>query len=288
MHNDPSHGLSQSFSKDATKPSLSGMSLNYVWINREKFKPAAEGALCGVPLHVLDKAIQNAAAYPDVKVNLWLDGDLLDEASIAMVASHLYIQGAHTIRLRNIRDIKDIRAHRALMDPERAIPRAPNALFHDEQAGRHGNIWGRVDLARLLAVRQALREGDTYAFYADFDIEDVSLNNPRLHRILDRHDMVFGTTSFDTPIFENSYFGFGRFAMAGYTLDRMIAGTACMVDKGHNGYDPYYQGILNYTYGKNLALQEAPLAVGMPVVTNRMGYRIPRNDLYTDLGINEP
>lgn len=262
------------------------IALNYVWVNREPYISGVDDALCGVPLHHIDRAITNARYYRETPVSIWLDNDLLDDASLHMVASHVYIQDVKNIRIRNLRDIPSYRENADLFDWQRSSANLDdyNGISKDD---KH-NIWGRVDLARLLAVRHALDEGAQYALYADFDNDDVSLNGPEMLDILKKHNMVFGVTTSNgkREIFENSYFAFGQQRSDIRFLDRMIDSTIEDVSKGVNGYGAYYMAIFNYALEHGI--EDEMVELGYPAVVHPMGYKIPQPKLYVDEGINAP
>lgn len=140
--------------------------LNYVWIDKTLApEPKGDEPLSSVPLHYFDKAFTNARRYPDTQVNIWMDYDLLNLTSRFFVESHVYMEAPENVVLRNLRD----------------IPRyANNPLFDRHKSQKDfASIWSRVDLARFLAIEYCLSQSDIdEAFYADFDMEDVDLDNP--------------------------------------------------------------------------------------------------------------
>lgn len=271
---------------DAPIPHAGNIALNYVWINKEPHDYDVDEVLCGVPLQNIDRVITNAKRYPEAAVTLWLDYDLLDDASIHMVASHIYIQDAHNIKIRDLREIPSFQENTFLFDWERSgLSRSGIEGFSEDDTH---NIWGRVDLARLLAVRHTLDEGASYALYSDFDNEDVSSNaTPMLER-LRHHNMVFGVTKTGGKydIFENSYFAFGQQRSDERYLDRLIDATVEDVRKGMNGYGAYYMAIGDYA--RKYGIEDEMDDLGFAAVSHPMGYRIPQPALYVEEQINLP
>lgn len=237
--------------------------LNYVWCNREPFTPTT-GVDCGVPLHYVDKAIDNAKRYPDTAVNVWLDNDLLDAKSIALTKAHIEKSGLSNIHLHDLCEIPAFRAEReGLFDPHRDVV-AIRGLKPEQITHQHHNVWGRVDLARLLVVDHCLettRAKDV--LYSDFDTDDARLNDPQAQKMLEKYGVVLGCVDHPakdgSPAWtevENSYFGFRKSNMDKGLLKDIIDGARDMVAKGHDGYGPYYQ---------KLAEWFAPRGVQFPV-----------------------
>lgn len=285
MENSQKQGVTSRFKSRSAALSTADITLNYVWINKERFEPKAEGPLCGVPLNMVDKAIQNAKNYPKASVNLWVDASLLDDASMTLLVSHIYIAGAANIKVRDLAEISGFVKCKPLFDP--AFLPDKSDIFSIQPQRYGDNIWGRVDLARVMAIHQSLAEGAKYAFYADFDIEETFLDDPMMHRVLMQYDMVFGATRDRQPIIENSYFGFASAPHILNALGQLVVDTARDVSRGYNGYESYYR--MAREFAKSQGFEEDFIKhLGFPAVGHPMGYRIPKKELYAELGLNEP
>lgn len=82
--------------------------VNYVWINERPFPSPNtddEEKLCGVPLHYIDRALENAARYPHAHFNIWTGWRFLDDASRLFFDSHLYFKDAPNVRSRDLTEI---------------------------------------------------------------------------------------------------------------------------------------------------------------------------------------
>ncbi len=154
--------------------------LNYVWVNKQSLnmigpqKQEDAELQCGVPLNYFDKAYNNARLYPDTEVKIWLDDKLLDEQSRFFLQSHAYLNAPENVSLHDLREIPAYDAHPAY---------AENSTT---------NIWNKVDLARFLVLSHELDDAAReQVFYADFDIDDADLDNPKTQERLNEIGMAF-------------------------------------------------------------------------------------------------
>lgn len=152
--------------------------LNYVWINKipdKDLPPPTDGApLCSVPLHYLDKAYANARTYPDTEVRIWIDEERLSAQTRSYVQAHADENAPGNVRFYDLN----------------AVPayQAKQGLYADENV----SIWYKVDLARFQVVEECLRgENIKTAYYADFDVKDVSLDEASTAKSLDRYGTAF-------------------------------------------------------------------------------------------------
>ena len=172
-----------------------------VWINKSKFE-SREECLCGIPLDFIDKVIENALHYTEAKFTLWLDYELLGDTSLFLAKSHFYfaprlketeqdkvINCMKRIKFRNLREIEEYKK---------------NGIFNSQENGwltglfRSGKsylqIYKRVDLAKLLVLKMALEEDpDSTHVYADFDVDDIKINDQEFQKFKGDHGIVFGT-----------------------------------------------------------------------------------------------
>jgi hypothetical protein len=237
-------------------------SVNYVWINKTPVQPDEEGALCGVPLHYLDKAIANARKYPEAQFNIWIDKSLLDPMSQFFVASHLNIANVPNLRLRSLGEVPAYHAYR--------IFRQCN----------ESTIKARVDFARLLVLEHEFETTDAARiFYADFDIEDVKINSQPIRQRMDDLGMVFGAT-YKLPV-ENSYMGFTRPNCETFLAD-LLSSSEDAAMKGEPCWKPLFDDLAGWakTHGRELKDYGYKLATST-------GYKLPPNRDYIDWGLNE-
>lgn len=172
-------GLKQGASFDAASYGLRpDRMLNYVWIDKEPLQePCSQSPLSSVPLHYLDKAFDNARRYGDTMVNIWIDYTLLNKATRFMVESHTYFAAPENVFLRDLNDIPRYRK---------------SDLFKPFDKHGYLSVWQRSDLARFFAVDFSLSRKDVKrAFYADFDMEDVDLDNPVTDKVLKDKGLAF-------------------------------------------------------------------------------------------------
>jgi hypothetical protein len=144
--------------------------LNYAWLNSHMLDDQGlepGDPLCGVPLHYFDQAYKNARKYPDTEVRIWVDSKYLNELSKFFVQSHYNNFAPPNIRLMDLR----------------SIPRY--AKNEDLDVMNMSGVYNRADIARFLILAHTLKSpGIKEAFYADFDVEDVQLDNPVTKSIL--------------------------------------------------------------------------------------------------------
>ncbi len=258
--------------------------MNYVWINARKTIRDETTPLCCVPLHYIDNAIENARKNPTVDTRLWVDHDMLDRQSLSYLQDHLAASGARNLTLHDLR----------------AIPSyAQNSLFDPDKPK---NIWLRVDLARLLAVRHCLSEADAEdVFYSDFDINGMFLNHPNKTKSLNEtglalvtqpvvkklinFEKIFAFHAVDQqPYVENSYFGIRKSVIDPQFLDQLITAS----EKAAISKDVYrgalYDCFLKHAF-KVFADNVAATQMAVPAARDCY-YKIPVNPHYIEAGIN--
>lgn len=256
-----------------------GRVLNYVWVNKEPFARDDKKS-CGVPLHYLDHSIANAKRYSDTQVDVWLDNSLLDQSSIDMAARHLAASGASNIHLRNLNDIPSFHDLKStLLDHTRDIA-ALRAISPEEQTFEHHNIWGRVDLARLLVLQHSLEKSGVHdVIYSDFDATDVFLDDPKAQTNLEKYGMAFGLAPSSTTgkyeVIENGYLAFRRDRMDKALFDRILSETKKEVAAGYNGYGPFYQELKAWCEDRKIP--NFPAAISIPLLPS-MRYEIPKSE----------
>ncbi len=187
------------------------MLVNYVWISKEGVK-AGEPP---VPLLSLERAFQNARRYPDAPFVVWVDQNALCGQGKKSLRD---IFNAHAPDNMVLHDLQDIPFYRSC------------TLFHGNQT----DIWGKVDLARLVAMEHCFSTVPQQTIiYSDFDVDDVALNNPEVLSRLEKYGMVFGASEQD--YLENGYMGFDKKG-ATFLIERLIPATIINVRTGKDGY----------------------------------------------------
>lgn len=168
--------------------------LNYVWVQSAPSNPQRSGVLCSVPLQYIDNAHANARKYPDTEVRIWVDYGFLDDQSRFFVESHHYLNAPSNVRLMNLRDIKRFDEN------------------DDLNVWSHARIWQRTDLTRFIVLDHVLQTTKAdKVFYADFDVEDVQLDNPRTLRLLNKRGYAYARLpEADEPTLAHGYIAVAR------------------------------------------------------------------------------
>lgn len=150
--------------------------LNYVWINDHPPSPDYPSPFqCSVPLTYLDRAYDNARRYADTAVRIWYDGQFMDGQSRYFLQSHAYIHAPPNVRLKDLRDIEGY------------------DTAYGFQLRDYAWVYERADIARFMVIADGFATTQAERiFYADFDIEDVQLDNACTLSLLDRHGICMG------------------------------------------------------------------------------------------------
>lgn len=240
--------------------------VNYIWIG--KTADPAEKSLCSVPLKLLDKAYENARQYPKAKFLIWVDKSMIDPLSDFFVLSHGYLSAPENIEFRNLREVETINE----------LDFFNKGCDEDIERFRKANIWGRVDLARLLVLQhQLLDEPDLFQLYTDFDIPNVKLNDPKMHAAMQERGVFVGTDS--QELLENGYLCFaqgeGQRFLEGPLLDKT---KKSVLEFGQNGWSAL-RTVFNQEFGID---RYKYTAVRQP----QCGYIVPDVQKYKDWGLN--
>ena len=239
--------------------------LNYVWINKQRFSYEDESCMCRIPLHYIDKAIENAKRYPDTQVRLWLDHNLLDQQSLFFVASHIHFAGADNIAIHDLNEIPEYR---------------DNPMFHPDDEDFKDSIWARVDIARLLALQYCLEDTEAQqVFYSDFDADDVKINSRSVHSIMQKYGLVLGATTHEHV--ENGYFGFHRRNKD--VLNELVTRSFNAYEHSRHGAFSAFCTFKTVTLHKENHIHPESAAVTVLPPTD---YTIPKRQIYRDLKLN--
>lgn len=253
--------------------------LNYVWINKQSLNLAGPqreeetGVQCGIPLNYFDKAYGNARLYPDTEVHVWVDDLLLDGQSRFFLQSHAYLNAPENVTFRDLREIPAYAAHPS---------------FAENSAT---NIWNRVDLARFMVLSHQLENPERdQVFYADFDIDDADLDNPKTKERLDDMGMAFaelekgemlGHGVFNTV--QHAYVAMNRSRKA-FLDEKMLPGMSKAAERNHRVCSYIFRALYWEVY-------DLPRDVGRPemsriftdVVVPPIKSKIPANPVYDGL-----
>lgn len=132
---------------------------NYIWMRKDRQTPHV------IPSHFFCNMQRNAARYAHAVFNLWVEDPEACEA---------YAIPENT----TIHDL------RSLLEFSK-IP-----ILASDQAE---HIWAKVDIARLLVLKQTLLSPDcTVSLYTDFDIEDIAIYNAGFQKRLAHYGVVIG------------------------------------------------------------------------------------------------
>lgn len=233
---------------------------NYVWLNDRPFpEPCApDNYLCGIPLHCIDKALENAKRYPGTDFNIWVDYDFLGDSSQFFLTSHFYLFASPNVRLRSLHDIP-------------AYERAP--MFRPDTCN---DVYARADLVRLYVLSHCFEETDCdVALYADFDLDDAAITHKKVRRDLGKYGFVFGKTVEDEV--ENGYIGVRRGTGRQFLTEKLIPETLYDANGNNNGYRGFYTSLRSAF--PNLFDQ------GGAVTLQPRGYKIPKAPHYEELKI---
>ncbi len=186
--------------------------VNYVWLCPRE--PAHPDYATRLPLHYFERVYSNASAYPEAKVNIWIDPKQLTISDRFFLDSHRYIFEAGRINIQSLRDITEYRDYPGF-DPDSDIA-----------------LYAKADFARILVLSHLTKtEPDTAVVYADLDCEDIKLNDERVNDTLDEFGFVFGKAA-------------GNNACNGYI--------ALKGEKGHDILENYFLPRTTRAFQKNL------------------------------------
>ena len=248
--------------------------INYVWINKE-MDSGDRKAMCSVSFKHIDCAYKNARKYPDARVKIWIDYRFLDERSKECLQNHHDMFAPKNVEFCDLNDIESYRE---------------NETF---KPGTTKDIWGRVDLARLIVLDHVLKnEPEPHVFYADFDVPDMKIEDAR--RLMDTHGLALGTTGAehgplgrillsDHDLLENGYFAFKKSENGAGFLKDLLAKTFERYGQDPNGYYAF-RNLAREWAEKHAIGDKKNLAVRS--VLYAMGYKIPDNRRYRRLNWN--
>jgi len=173
-------------------PRVGGCVLNYLWLNPQR--PIANNAPHGgVPPEALERMFENARRYPQARVILWLEGEY-------------DFMRPDNVELRNITPQL---LNKNMYERDGYMYSSPQVFPAFFSSNNPGNIWSRVDMARLLMLRHCFETMPVQdVFYADFDTADVKLDAPEVLKFLDKDGFVLAKTT--GGMLENGYFGLRR------------------------------------------------------------------------------
>lgn len=238
--------------------------LNYVWINNFMLgeeSPKADEPLCGVPLHYFDEAFENARRYPETEVRLWVDYKFMNALSTFFVQSHLNINAPPNVLLMDLR----------------SIPRYAKNEELDGPLNLNG-VYNRADLARFIVLSHVLKiPGVKEAFYADFDVEHVQLDNPVTRSILATRGIALGHAHDHPEIIAPGYIAVRKPAEEELDthilprLERALYNQTGVIDSLEN----YFNDAAD-----NGELTDVPL--------RPFGWQMPVPAIYTEYGICNP
>lgn len=222
--------------------------VNYLWMRAD----AEAGHV--IPGSLFRRLQDNAERYPHVPFHLWVE-----DVPAARDANKAYAWPAN-LTLHETAALDDDPAHHA-----------------------SGNIWQRVDMARLKILQTCLKKrGFKAAIYADFDIRDVLLESPALHKRLDTYGVAFGASfcvrdgrPTIVSFFENGFLASSRAGLP--LLDNLAAFAARKVEAAQKEHflkrlfsvaerDVVWRGMAEYMDGSRQVPKNWRLTVaGFPV-----------------------
>jgi len=166
--------------------------VNYVWINKDIFEEKYDGTgepINAIPLTAIDKSIQNAKAYTDATINIWIDFRFVDDESRKRTIEYIKKAQRPNIKIRSLEDIESY-----LGDP-----------LMDMDTDK--SIWARTDYARLQVLDNVMSDNpDALVVYADFDVPDLWLDNDELEASVMNYGLALSNV--DSVGQENNYFAF--------------------------------------------------------------------------------
>lgn len=238
--------------------------LNYVWINKEPFDPMPSGVSCGIPLHYIDRALENASLYPDVSTNIWIDFRYLDLTSIHIVKAHILTHMPHSnVRIQDLSQLKNY----------------CHSRYRDERA----DIWNRVDFARFVVVKHCLDMTQAKrVFYSDFDCENVSLNSTKLSQALQQYDLAFAEQD-NVKMPSHAFIGTQRSGRSQSVIEKIIQEMNDAFETGIPASTVFEQTLGNLYKNQPCALRNLK-AVKLPDVKEVFS----PNPKYVDCGLNDP
>ncbi len=256
----------------AATPPHSSSVVNYVWVNDMPFEPGIsdDEPECGVPLHYVDMAIANAKLYPDTPFQIWIDLRLLDKsATKLLLEAHLHHSGCKNIKIRDLREIYSYRSSFCF-----------SPLLSDR------SVWQRADMARLLVVRECLKEHpDKIAVYADFDVEDVSIETHKFHKALSQHGFIIGAC--EDGGLENAFFAFQNTGAGPTLLSKIIERADEFLARGdlRRGRNAIFLKFIDAVNEHLYANQMNAGEICLPDMLEQLNYRIPVKEAYIGLSI---
>ncbi len=256
--------------KSASLDSGKDCVINYVWLNKY---PDTDGRAhrCSVSFKHLDCAYENARKYPDARVKIWVDYNLLDARSRDCLQEHFDRFAPKNAELVDINDILEFRNSKVFQ---------PETL---------GSLWARVDLARLIVLDHVLKnEPERHAIYADFDVPDVKVRKAKIK--MGQYGLALGTTGagmlsriWDKMMageLENGYFAFRRDSRGLEFLTKLINKTFESANSGNNGYAAFSAAAGEWARTRDDVKHKRSMAV--PAVLYSMGYKIPEKPRYQE------
>ena len=273
MYNNQMVDLRQ-FNKIAPNPIPNPRIVNYLWVNKDVFSANNDEneLLCGIPLHYVDVAIQNAQRYPSTDFNLWIDRRFIqDSPTEFFLVSHLYNQDVTNIKVRDLNEIPSYK-NDSYFAPESNMP-----------------VWNRADLARLLICEHILNEHrDSIAVYSDFDVNDIGIDTKKFNESLDKFGFIIGATKHvNLFCLENGYFAFRNTPNSLSLLSSLIENGSS--NRQHNDQDDrnsifysYRDTIVRHSESYNIL----PITQCLINTLEPCTYQIPINSDYN--GISNP
>lgn len=246
--------------------------VNYVWINEKKFIPGleADSPQCGIPLHYVDKAIENARRYPAAEFRIWIDTSFLKESATEfLLQSHLLFSGCTNIKIHNLNDLVLYKC---------------NDFFKPDDPGP---LWHRTDMARLIVAEDVIRKNpDKAAVYADFDVEDVRIDDEHFQKAILNHGFAVGCIKEDQV--ENGYFAFRNMGDGHPILSDIIRQCHLQVSAGSGRsrnvlFNIYHDHMYHGLADRNIDPQD----VWMPFILHALRYKIPPDTAYDGIS-NQP
>lgn len=221
----------------------------------------------------VDLMITNARNHPGYQTTLWIDFERLGPQSLFFVRSHLYQQNAHNIRLENLRDIAEYRNHPLFQNYPQD---SENYTFY--------SIKKQVDVAKCLLLSHCLQNDEAeQVFVADFDIEDLALEDPDIQNKMNTYGLVLGVQS--SGVAENQLYGCRNspdivdFACTLYTRSLHESTTY----HGGNAWLATLSEVQAFCRKQGHDPRNVLVQRGHPA-----GHTLPVNPVYTECGLNAP
>lgn len=175
----------------ATPVTSDNVSLNFVWVSKQKHEEIAP--LDTIPKALLGNVTETARAFPEIPMNIWIDMSRFPGQDLAQVAQDAELDLPPNISLR---DITTVPAYTVIEKYE------DYGDYYSENS-----IWKQMNRGRVQAVRELL-ETQEYALYADMD-KNVAPHLEAALGILEKHGAVVGLErQYGDLGIENQFFGF--------------------------------------------------------------------------------